>query len=58
MRKYRVVILSDNYRFSLPLLRRASGQLSEWGLFNPLTPELNPPAQRCLPRFFTGDFDF
>jgi hypothetical protein len=26
--------------------------------FNPLTPELNPSAQRCLPRFFTGDFNF
>jgi hypothetical protein len=24
--------------------------------FNPLTPELNPSAQRCLARFFTGDF--
>jgi hypothetical protein len=23
---------------------------------NPLTPELNPSAQRCLMRFFTGDF--
>jgi hypothetical protein len=23
---------------------------------NPLTPELNPLAQRCLTRFFTGDF--
>jgi hypothetical protein len=23
---------------------------------NPLTPELNPFAQRCLTRFFTGDF--
>jgi hypothetical protein len=23
---------------------------------NPLTPELNPCAQRCLTRFFTGDF--
>jgi hypothetical protein len=22
---------------------------------NPLTPELNPSAQRCLTRFFTGD---
>jgi hypothetical protein len=21
---------------------------------NPLTPELNPSVQRCLPRFFTG----
>jgi hypothetical protein len=25
-------------------------------VFNPLTPELNPSAQRCLMRFFTGDF--
>jgi hypothetical protein len=23
---------------------------------NPLTPELNRSAQRCLTRFFTGDF--
>jgi hypothetical protein len=23
---------------------------------NPLTPELNPSAHRCLTRFFTGDF--
>jgi hypothetical protein len=23
-------------------------------LFNPLTPELNPSAQRCLPRFLRG----
>jgi hypothetical protein len=23
---------------------------------DPLTPELNPSAQRCLPRFFTEDF--
>jgi hypothetical protein len=26
------------------------------GAINPLTPELNPSAQRCLTRFFTGDF--
>jgi hypothetical protein len=25
-------------------------------LFNPLTPELNSSAQRCMTRFFTGDF--
>jgi hypothetical protein len=25
---------------------------------NSLTPELNPSAQRCLPRLFTGDFNF
>jgi hypothetical protein len=23
-----------------------------------LKPELNPSAQRCLPRIFTGDFNF
>jgi hypothetical protein len=27
-------------------------------MINPLTPELNPSAQRCLPRFFIGDFNF
>jgi hypothetical protein len=26
--------------------------------FNPLTPELNPSEQACLPGFFTGDFKF
>jgi hypothetical protein len=26
------------------------------GHLNPLTPELNPSAQRCLTRLFTGDF--
>jgi hypothetical protein len=25
-------------------------------LINPLTPELNPSAQRCLTRFFSGAF--
>jgi hypothetical protein len=25
-------------------------------VLNPLTPELNPSAQRCLARFFTGNF--
>jgi hypothetical protein len=27
-------------------------------LFNPLTPKLNPFMQRCLTRYFTGDFGF
>jgi hypothetical protein len=26
--------------------------------FNPLTPELNPSAQRCLTRFFYWEFFF
>jgi hypothetical protein len=29
---------------------------TEGSLLNPLTPELNPSTQRCLMRFFTGDF--
>jgi hypothetical protein len=28
----------------------------QYVMINPLTPELNPSAQRCLTRFFTGDF--
>jgi hypothetical protein len=28
------------------------------GTINRLKPELNPSAQRCLTRFFTGDFNF
>jgi hypothetical protein len=27
-------------------------------MFSPLAPELNPSSQRCLPRFFTWDFNF
>jgi hypothetical protein len=30
----------------------------EDSLFTPLTPELNPSAQRFLLKFFTGDFNF
>jgi hypothetical protein len=30
--------------------------LRGFACLNPLTPELNPSAQRCLTRFFTGDF--
>jgi hypothetical protein len=29
---------------------------SQYHVINPLTPELNPSMQRCLIRFFTGDF--
>jgi hypothetical protein len=28
----------------------------ERSLISPLTPKLNPSAQRCLTRFFNGDF--
>jgi hypothetical protein len=30
--------------------------LGSFSIVSPLTPELNPSAQRCLARFFTGDF--
>jgi hypothetical protein len=37
----------------------ATGTVYSYGVYfsvNPLTPELNPYAQRCLMKFFTGDF--
>jgi hypothetical protein len=34
------------------------GAGNEAYVINPLTPELIPSAQRCLTRFFTGDFAF
>jgi hypothetical protein len=33
-------------------------KLKKFTDFNALTPELNPSPQLCLPRFFTGDFNF
>jgi hypothetical protein len=33
-------------------------KMEGWSRFNPLTPELNPSTQRCLPRIFLGDFNF
>jgi hypothetical protein len=35
--------------------QQCQGSITAFAL-NPLTPELNPSAQRCLTRFFTGDF--
>jgi hypothetical protein len=35
---------------------RADGQTNRLGEVNPLTPELNPSAQRCLTQLFIGDF--
>jgi hypothetical protein len=36
-------------------MQRRWWEVSE-NLINPLTPELNPSAQHCLTKFFTGDF--
>jgi hypothetical protein len=35
-------------------MQRSTGgtKVAKQLMFNPLTPELNPSAQRCLPRFF------
>jgi hypothetical protein len=38
------------------ILCRLDAQQQQWHTINPLRPELNPSAQRCLTRFFTGDF--
>jgi hypothetical protein len=35
-----------------------STTFSEKVVVNPLTAELNPSEQACLPGFFTGDFKF
>jgi hypothetical protein len=43
------IFSSGVLRFSYKLINK---------IVNPLTSELNPSAQRCLPRFFTGDFNF
>jgi hypothetical protein len=39
-----------------PLPSAQLASLRVWPSINPLTPELNPSAQRCLARIFTGDF--
>jgi hypothetical protein len=39
-------------------LRKWDAGFLIYRLINPLTPELNPSAQRCLPRYFTGYFNF
>jgi hypothetical protein len=38
--------------------KQGNGRSASTDCLNPLTPELNPSAQRCLTRFFTGDFAF
>jgi hypothetical protein len=46
-----ILMLCATSRIQLFQLR-----ISSDGEINPLTMELNPSAQRCLTRFFTGDF--
>jgi hypothetical protein len=41
--------------YSEPKLMPVIGKVRKLNI-NPLTLELNPSAQRCLTRFFTGDF--
>jgi hypothetical protein len=52
------VFVSDSYQvlhFDMtPYI--LSQHIKETLIFNPLALELNPSAQRCLTRFFTGDF--
>jgi hypothetical protein len=60
----RVFVISNCSLWMSHLPFWVNGWLTEYlcmtwnvGRINPLTPELNPSAQRCLTRFFTGDFD-
>jgi hypothetical protein len=51
----------QNPSYSVAMTELSPAEVIPHGLppgcfFNPLTPELNPSAQRCLARFFTGDF--
>jgi tetrahydromethanopterin S-methyltransferase subunit B len=65
------LMLNSHLYFSSITIRRNNGQclgtfkqnsaLADTGeayprMLNPSTPELNPSAQRCLTRYFTGDF--
>jgi hypothetical protein len=51
------VVLSDDFfvRISV-LIGTCHGGAVTQTVINPLMLELNPSAQRCLMRFFTGDF--
>jgi hypothetical protein len=47
---------SDPQSFLLNGECRGGGESVLSAGFNPITPELNPSAQRCLKKYFTGDF--
>jgi hypothetical protein len=51
-------INSEYYFKALNNLQSCKILIKYFAIVNPLTPELNPSAQRSLPRFFTGDFNF
>jgi hypothetical protein len=54
------ILYNTQFAFCLQLSPFISGSFFRQPstIFKPLTPELNPSAQYCLPRFFTGDFNF
>jgi hypothetical protein len=60
-KRYRHVVIHFPY-ICIELLWQTSSQLNEFCVsyesvaLTLLTPELNSSAQRCLTRFFTGDF--
>jgi hypothetical protein len=43
-------------KLPLPVFFGTDMKIVKLANINPLTPELNPSAQGCLPRFFTGGF--
>jgi hypothetical protein len=52
----KVLYVSVTKAKDLVLLRKNTQPILRIKLFNPLTPKLNPSAQRCLTRCSTGDF--
>jgi hypothetical protein len=56
-----VVLQKAKYKFRpvvVLLYSTKNSTVNYFGVLNPLTTELNTPAQRWLPRFFTGDLNF
>jgi hypothetical protein len=67
MKRWNVVSEQYCWYCCLQILEVSKGQLQKCLMMmkqwrqkdvNPLTPELNSSAERCLPRVFTGDFNF
>jgi hypothetical protein len=55
--RLRCASCNDIQNNSLKLSDKFCGEAhSDW--INPLTPELNSSAQRCLTKFFIGDFAY
>jgi hypothetical protein len=52
------IVISFEQKSRIKRLPKPERNRVDEALLNPLTPELNPSAKRCLPRYFTGEFNF